>query len=204
MRCDRLKIKESIISARNIAIVLFLVPTIAMLIKVDFTILNLAYFFATELILIHSLYVGYLVLNEHAKVSYILTGLATGIWLILLILFSRGINDPVKWFAALMLVLVLGVLFQTYSSEIAKKKYVKEFCKYKVRTEMWSIILAWGALLLTKYFQEGIVIGIGNILVILAINYLIFRHGAYKKLEENSPIKKIKSRVVKVFKGIMA
>lgn len=194
------KIKKFVTSTKNIFLILFLVPTIAMLMKVDFTILNLLYFLAAELILIHSLYIGYLVLNEHAKMSYILMGLAAGVWLILLIFFSRGINDPVKWFAALLLVLVLGVLFQTYSAEITKKKYVKEFCKYKIRTEMWSIVLAWAALLLTKRFQESLVIGLGNIVVIIIVNYLIFKHRAYKKIKENSPIKKVESRFLKVFK----
>jgi hypothetical protein len=172
--------------------ILFLVPTVAMLIKVDFTLLNLVYFLGAELILIHSLYVGYLVLNEHARVNYLLLGLATAVWLVLLVLFTRGINDPVRWFAALLLILVIGVLFQTYSAEVAKKRYVKEFCRYKIRTEMWSIVLAWIALLLTKHFQESLVIGIGNIVVILMINYFIFKHRAYKKLKEKASLNKAK------------
>ena len=172
-----------LMSSKELFLLLFIIPTIAIWIHIDLTAINLIYFIATELILAHVIYGGYVILKGQEKVNLLAYSLAFVVWLCLLLLFGKWADTITEWFISLIVIFLVALIFHFYSRTITRKKYVQELCNYKIYIEISGIILAWLGIVLTKLFQHDMTLGISNIILILIINYIIFfRRKAYDKL----------------------
>jgi hypothetical protein len=154
-------------------ILLFLIPAVAAFIGLEWTFLNVFFVIATQIILAHAIYAGYRVLKQQEKMNFIQYLLLGTIWIMMLVLFSDW-QTPRGWLLSLILILGVGILFNLYTKNISKQYHIKEFCKGKTYVDFVGLALGLCGVVFVKISQHYFILGVLNLLIIIAINYIVF------------------------------
>jgi len=167
------KFVQKLIDSKIFFILLFLIPAIAFLIGLTWTLLNVLFVVATELILAHVVYVGYAVLRQQEKMNLVQYLLLGAVWLGMLIFFSEW-DSLTGWFLALIAIFILGLTFHGYTRKVSKQESLKEFCNGKFYVDLVGLFLGVCGVIFVRVFERDLLLGVLNLVAIIVVNYIIF------------------------------
>jgi hypothetical protein len=164
---------KKLTNSKILFIILFLIPAVAFLVGLEWTLINLLLVVATELTLAHAMYAGYIMLKQQEKMNFLQYSLLGSIWIVMLIFFSNWENIT-KWFFILIAVLVIGIVFNLYTKYASKQEHIKEFCKTKTYVDIVGLVLGICGVVFIKLAQKDLFLAIVNLGTIVFINYFVF------------------------------
>lgn len=174
---------EKLIRLKISFIIGWIIPAVYTITLFEPHIRSILYFIATELLMAHIIYGGYVIFQKQENIKIHNSLMAMIIWILTITLLPLTLNKPLLWFGSLQIIFMFAILFHLTSKNLTKKTELKKFCDYKINLEVGGVIFSITGVVLNLLFPENILIAVLNLIVIIYLNIKIFfLDKAYEKL----------------------